>query len=110
MPRFRPFITESSSACPALVDVVKNVNGARHIVRAELKDGLPDSDFFDLKKMVESTDVRLDPVNPVLFPAKSVNFDFSDVSDSSDGDPKPNDDKGVNNVNLNDDKGVNNVE
>lgn len=100
MPRFRPFITESSSASPALVDVVKNVNGARHIVREELNDDLPDSDFFDLKKMVESTDVRLDPVNPVLFPAKSVNFDLSEVSDPSDpsgDDSKKPTEKGVTN-------------
>lgn len=98
MPRFRPFVTESASVSPALVDTVKNVNGARHIVRAELKDDLPDSDFFDLKKMVDSTDVRLDPVSPVLFPAKSVTFDLSEVSDSSADDTKPNEDKGVNNA------------
>ena len=98
MPRFRPFVTESASAGSALVDTVKNVNGARHIVHEELKDDLPDSDFFDLKKMVDSTDVRLDPVSPVLFPAKSVTFDLSEVSDSSADDSKPNEDKGVNNV------------
>ncbi len=98
MPRFRPFVTESASASPALVDTVKNVNGARHIVREELKGDLPDSDFFDLKKMVDSTDVRMDPVNPVLFPAKSVTFDLSEVSGSSVDDSKPNDDKGVNNA------------
>ena len=97
MPRFRAFIGESSSAAPALVDVVKNVNGVRYIAREELDDKLPDSDFFDLKKMVESTDARLDPVSPVLFPAKSVNFDFSELSGSFDDNSKLNENNGVNN-------------
>lgn len=97
MPRFRAFISESSSAAPALVDVVKNVNGVRYIAREELDDKLPDSDFFDLKNMVESTDARLDPVSPVLFPAKSVNFDLSELSGSSDDNSKPNETNGVNN-------------
>ena len=96
MPRFRPFITESSSAAPALVDVVKNVNGSRYISREELNDDLPSSDFFDLKKMVESNDVRLDPVSPVLFPAKSVNFDLSEISSDLEDKSNPVENKGVN--------------
>lgn len=97
MPRFRPFITESSSAAPALVDVVKNVNGSRYISREELNDDLPSSDFFDLKKMVESTDVRLDPVSPVLFPAKSVSFDLTEISSGEDEEiSNPVENKGVN--------------
>ena len=95
MPRFRPFISESSSAAPALVDVVKNVNGSRYISREALDDDLPSSDFFDLKKMVESNDVRLDPVSPVLFPAKSVNFDLSEISSDPAAKSNPVDDKGV---------------
>lgn len=96
MPRFRPFISESSSAALALVDVVKNVNGSRYISREELNDDLPSSDFFDLQKMVESNDVRLDPVSPVLFPAKSVNFDLSEISPSSEDNSNPVENKGVN--------------
>lgn len=95
MPRFRPFISESSSAAPALVDVVKNVNGSRYLSREELNDDLPSSDFFDLKKMVESSDVRLDPVSPVLFPAKSVNFDLSEIPSASEDNSNPVDNEGV---------------
>ena len=96
MPRFRPFITESSSAAPVLVDMVKNVNGSRYISREELNDNLPSCDFFDLKEMVESSDVRLDPVNPILFPVRSVNFDLSETSSSSEGNSNPVENKGVN--------------
>ena len=100
MPRFRPFIMESSSAAPVLVDVVKNVNGSRYISREELNDNLPSCDFFDLKEMVESSDVRLDPVNPILFPVRSVNFDLSETSSetssSSEGNSNPVENKGVN--------------
>ena len=97
MPRFRPFVCPSAPDCAPDVDVVEVNNGKRHVSHKVLDDHLPDCNFYDLEKLVKSNDVRLDPMNPILFPAKRIDFSEPEVS-PADPEPTPADPK---NSNLN---------
>lgn len=90
MPRFRPFLSCSSPDCPPCVETVNVVNGVRLVCRSVMVDKLPDCSFFELDKLAKSNDVRLDPVNPVLFPASKISFDVPASEESEDVLNKPN--------------------
>lgn len=90
MPRFRPFLSCSSPDCPPCVETVNVVNGVRLVCRSVMDDKLPDCSFFEFDKLVKSNDVRLDPVNPVLFPASRISFDVPASEVSEDVSNKPN--------------------
>lgn len=72
MPRFRPFICDSTTSDFSYTESVKVVDSKRILQKVKLDDKLPDLGFYDLEKMVKSTDVKLEPVNPTLFPARSI--------------------------------------
>lgn len=72
MPRFRPFIGEPTTSDCSYTESVKVVDSKRTLQKVKLDDKLPDLSFFELEKMVKSTDVKLEPMNPTLFPARSI--------------------------------------
>lgn len=72
MPRFRPFIGEPTTTDFSYTESVKVVNSKRVIQKVKVDDKLPDLAFFDLEKLAKSKDVRLEPMNPTLFPARSI--------------------------------------
>ena len=72
MPRFRPFICESTTTDSSYSESVQVVNSKRVLQKVKVDDKLPDLVFYDLEKMVNSTDVKLEPMNPTLFPARSI--------------------------------------
>lgn len=72
MSRFRPFIGESTTTDYSYTESVKVVDSKRILQMVKLDDKLPDLAFFDLGKLVESTDVKLEPMNSTLFPARSI--------------------------------------
>lgn len=72
MPRFRPFIGESTTTDFSYTESVKVVDSKRILQKVKVDEKLPDMVFYDLEKMVKSTDVRLEPMNPTLFPARSI--------------------------------------
>ena len=72
MPRFRPFIGEPTTTDFSYTESVKVVGSKRVLQTVKVDDKLPDLSFFDLEKMAKSTDVRLEPMNPTLFPARSI--------------------------------------
>lgn len=72
MPRFRPFIGEPTTTDFSYTDSVKVVDSKRILQKVKVDEKLPDIAFFDLEKMVKSNDVRLSPMNPTLFPARSI--------------------------------------
>lgn len=72
MPRFRPFIGEPTTTDFSYTESVKVVDSKRSLQKVKLDEKLPDLGFYDLEKMVKSTDVKLEPVNPTLFPARFI--------------------------------------
>ena len=60
MPRFRPFKGSPVPDCPPLADVVEVVNGKRYLTHSVLDKELPAMSFYDLEKLVDSNDVKLD--------------------------------------------------
>lgn len=72
MPRFRPFIGEPTTTDFSYTESVKVVDSKRILYKVKVDDKLPDLAFYDLAKMVNSTDVKLEPMNPTLFPARSI--------------------------------------
>lgn len=72
MPRFRPFIGEPTTTDFSLTESVKVVDSKRILQKIKVDDKLPDLAFYDLEKMVKSNDVRLNPMNPTIFPARSI--------------------------------------
>ena len=72
MPRFRPFIGEPTTTDFSYTESVKVVDSKRILQKVKVDDKLPDLSFFDLEKMVKSVDVKLEPMNPTLFPARSI--------------------------------------
>lgn len=72
MPRFRPFIGEPTTSDFSYTESVKVVDSKRILQKVKLDDKLPDLAFYDLEKMVKSTDVKLESMNPTLFPARSI--------------------------------------
>ena len=72
MPRFRPFIGEPTTTDFTYSESVKVVDSKRILQKVKVDEKLPDLAFFDLEKIVKSNDVRLDPMNPTLFPARSI--------------------------------------
>lgn len=86
MPRFRPFIGEPTTTDFSYTDSVKVVNSKRILQKVKVDDKLPDMAFFDLEKLVKSNDVRLEPMNPTLFPARSI----SDGSEPEVNEPEVN--------------------
>ena len=72
MPRFRPFIGEPTTTDFSYSESVKLVNSKRILQMVKIDDKLPDLSFYDLEKLVNSTDVKLAPMNPTLFPARSI--------------------------------------
>lgn len=72
MPRFRPFIGDSTTSDYTFTESVKVVDSKRILQKVKLDDKLPDLLYYDLEKMVKSTDVKLEPMNPTLFPALSI--------------------------------------
>ena len=89
MPRFRPFIGEPTTTDFSYTESVKVVDSKRVLQLVKVDDKLPDSSFFDLEKLAKSTDVRLDPMNPTLFPARSIS-DGPDVKGSEFEEPEGN--------------------
>lgn len=72
MPRFRPFIGEPTTTDFSYSESVKVVGSKRVPQLVKVDDKLPDLAFFDLEKLAKSTDARLEPMNPTLFPARSI--------------------------------------
>ena len=81
MPRFRPFKGSPTPDCSPLTDAVEVVNGKRYLTHSLLDKELPSMSFYDLEKLVDSNDAKLEAVNPVLFPATHMSFDISESSD-----------------------------
>ena len=72
MPRFRPFIGEPTTTDFSYTESVKVVGSKRVLQQVKIDEKLPDLSFYDLEKLVKSNDVKLDPMNPTLFPARSI--------------------------------------
>ena len=72
MPRFKPFIGEPTTTDFSYSETVELVNSKRILQKVKIDNKLPDLSFYDLEKLVKSNDVKLDPMNPTLFPARSI--------------------------------------
>lgn len=96
MPRFRPFIGEPTTTDYSYSESVKLVNSKRILQMVKIDDKLPDLSFYDLEKLVNSTDVKLEPMNPTLFPARSI----SDGSEPEGNEPEVKEPEGNEPVNT----------
>lgn len=104
MPRFRPFIGEPTTTDFSYTESVKVVDSKRILYKVKVNEKLPDLAFYDLEKMVKSTDVKLEPMNPTLFPARSI----TDVPEPEVNEPDVNEPE-IKNTEINKPNEVNNA-